>query len=96
MALLGKCYHEIAKRGVYGGAVCVKCDNLVGLDMAISFGWYCPESPDHTCHYFSKFDKAGNKYVNSINGEKIILKGRNVVYETRDSCLFCGDPDERK
>jgi hypothetical protein len=35
-------------RGLEGweGAVCADCDK--------GFGWFCPQSPDHACHYFSE------------------------------------------
>lgn len=83
--LIRTCKHEtIIKEGSYEGAVCDTCGS--------GFGWYCPESPDHTCHY------------NSVNGLVTLIDGRTVPipeehdpdYESDDSCIFCGEPDERK
>jgi len=95
MALFDKCYHEIVKCGDSGGAECIHC-HPTQSGAVRAWDWYCPDSPDHVCHYFSKTDKSGNKYVVSINGEKIILKGYNPYRESDDWCIFCGNPDERK
>jgi hypothetical protein len=90
------CTHEVAVqkpriiRGVpyYSHASCMGCSE--------DFGWYCPKSPDHVCHYFSDDDQ-----VELITGIKVPIPviedyDHDPKYETFDSCLFCGHPDERK
>jgi len=43
-------------RGEFGGAQCLICFE--------SFGWYCPDSPDHLCHYEDKpYPKTGSPEV---------------------------------
>lgn len=73
---------ESCKHEVHNG-VCVIC--------ASDFGWPCNKSPDKVCHYFS--DGAG--FVELINGTKHAVDS-DPDNETHDSCLFCGDPEERK
>lgn len=61
------------------------------------FGWRCKESPDGVCHYFTRI-------IHSMRGVYLIdgtfytdiPKVPNEEYETRDTCLFCGWPEERK
>lgn len=61
------------------------------------FGWYCTESPDHSCHYFSEVDENGNPIVELHDGTIHRLPSdHNAEYETNDQCLFCGNPEERK
>lgn len=67
-----------------GYAVCAGCFK--------DFGWYCPTSPDHVCHYHSE-----NGMVEQIAGPDVpIPAAHNPQYETSDQCIFCGHPDERK
>lgn len=56
------------------------------------FGWFCPDSPDNRCHYFT--DDAGQ--VTLVNGQKEWPAPHDRRYETEDRCLFCGNPQERK
>jgi len=44
--LLVKCHHKIIKE--YESAVCIICGK--------NFGWWCPKSPDHFCHYSESYD----------------------------------------
>jgi hypothetical protein len=101
--LRGDCWHVIEERGPVGGARCVSCGDW--MRDGNTFGWYCPDSPDHQCHYFSQEDGKGNRFVESINGEKIILLKYKVDVkgyvnggsrESYDWCIFCGEPEERK
>jgi ribonuclease HI len=76
------CQHHIVKK--YDSVICDKCDE--------GFGWYCPDSPDHTCYYYSD---EGN--VTLIDGTLVpIPETHNSSYESDDYCIFCGSPDERK
>jgi len=88
------CWHEIVEVGDYGGSRCKLCSYRVALM------WYCPDSPDHVCHYFTMSDKLSQLYyVESINGERIFLDKsykKDGRRESEDSCIFCGDPEERK
>ena len=93
------CKHVIVQVGAApkyndeGSAVCEDCGTW--------FGWWCPDSPDHTCHYHSYEIEAyllTARAVELIDGDEHIFydyKG-DPQYETDDECLFCGDPDERK
>ena len=77
-----KCNHNITK--VHDGAVCSICNQ--------HFGWWCPDSPDHSCHYYSKDGK-----VELRNGSLVdVPKNHDPYYETDDCCIFCENPDERK
>ena len=70
---------------------CEECKNYVGD------GWWCPDSPDHHCYYFSVGNFVTGRYIELRNGEKFYLhKAHNHNHETDDCCLFCGAPDERK
>lgn len=61
------------------------------------FGWYCPKSPDHGCHYFSD-----NGIVTLNDGTTMQCppdedgEPYSGDYETDDCCIFCGAPNERK
>jgi len=94
-ALRGECWHEIVERGEFGGAICKNCEDGRSWNL-FEWPWYCPKSPDHVCHYFSRFDHKGERYVGSVNGEKIIFEDYDGSYETSDQCIFCGQPEERK
>jgi len=95
-SLRGECWHEIVKRGEFGGVRCINCDHW-GDKQGKSLGWFCPNSPDHICHYKSVYDyPSGLRYVISINGEKIILKNYSGKHESLDWCIFCDEPEERK
>jgi hypothetical protein len=56
-------------------------------------GWDCPASPDKKCHYYTTKEK---KVV--LNDGRVVdpPKGHDFEYETDDSCIFCGEPEERK
>ena len=74
----------------------VSCE-ICGQD----FGWYCPESPDCTCHYFSTETDTGRNAVKLLDGAYVFLPELNTEdynpdWETEDCCLFCGESDERK
>ena len=62
------------------------------------FGWACPKSPDHTCHYFSERVTPGMEpHVKLHNGGIAYLSSDHYEEdETDDCCLFCHDPNERK
>ena len=48
-------FGHVAVEDVVGGARCDICST--------EFGWYCPESPDHICHYETEIpeeDKDGS------------------------------------
>jgi len=68
----------------YGYAECEGCD--------VNFGWYCPDSPDHVCHYHTDEGK-----VELITGEQVDPPANHdSEHESSDWCLYCGHPDERK
>jgi hypothetical protein len=66
-------------------ATCMICSD--------GFGFRCPDSPDSVCHYFT--DDEGR--VKLIDGSRIPAPAEHDrEYETTDSCIFCGAPEERK
>ncbi len=78
-----QCNHNIIS-SEYESAQCRHCNE--------DFGWYCEESPDHTCHYYSS-----NREVELTDGSFMpVPQEHNEKYETDDSCIFCGSPEERK
>ena len=106
--LKGEHWHEIKENGEYGGAICINCKPFERFEKTGGhWSWYCPESPDHQCHYEAEQEvweghgeiKRGKYFVWSINGEKIILEGyteEDRKYQSFDYCIFCGNPEERK
>ena len=87
-----KCVNHAIAYTVDGHAWCEICE--------ADFGWHCPKSPDHACHYFSERVAPGMEpYVQLNNGQIAYLSidhYENQEYETDDCCLFCHDPYERK
>lgn len=65
------------------------------------YGWYCDESPDHTCHYYSEAGEDDTyRKVKLTDGTwtQVFMDttGFGPEGETSSSCLFCGEPYERK
>lgn len=59
--------------------------------------WYCKDSKDHTCYYENDIhEDEGGDFVLLLNGEKEYLKDYNEEDHYWESCLFCGDSEERK
>jgi hypothetical protein len=90
--LIGQCNHsnavifnnQQALDGGYASAICTVCNR--------NFGWYCPDSPDHVCHYYSQDGK-----ITLVDGTEIpVPEGHDKIGESDDWCIFCGEPDERK
>lgn len=75
-----------ALKGGYASKVCADC----GTD----FGWFCENSPDKGCHYFTE-DNKGKRVVRLATNELIVVESDPSI-ETSDCCLFCHNPDERK
>jgi hypothetical protein len=81
-----ECPHNIVKARI-AGAECDICGR--------NFGWYCAESPDHACHYYT-YDRKGTQvqlYDRTLHSLK---EPSDPEYESDDCCLFCNQPDERK
>lgn len=109
-SLLKNCKHSIAysvdhsypEFGPDGNCWCNICNE--------HFGHYCPESPDHGCHYYTEDDGLHVKlFTGEIvrkpidphdptnwAGQMITVDDNCKQWETDDVCLFCGAPDERK
>lgn len=76
---------QLADKWMSEGAYCTVCKK--------DFGWRCKVSPDGVCHYHT-----------TVYSKVILIDGRVVdppadhdaKYETEDSCIFCGMPEERK
>lgn len=88
--VLGHCTHENIKKSVASSAVC---------ECGTNFGWFCPESPDKTCHYNTEKASDGF-YVTLASGFRHKMPAfyteENHNNENEDECIFCGEPDERK
>ncbi len=86
--LENQCEHPIDKSGET--AYCRVC----GRD----FGWWCPESPDNTCHYFSTACTDAGIFVEMFDMQpRVQLASTHIVdHETEDKCIFCGKPEERQ
>ena len=71
------------------GAWCTICGK--------NFGWYCPDSPDHTC-YYDIIVKDSVRGIELINGEFHPASEYGLGDEDggEEWCIFCGHPDERK
>ena len=94
--LIDECPHEIEKGNKDLESSSAKCKICGSL-----FGWYCPDSPDHTCHYYSEEEDDGRRYVRLVDGRKQYLpdsyaKKIEDCGESDDWCIFCGHPEERK
>jgi len=85
------CKHSIIKEGLDDpDAVCEVCGT--------KFGWWCPDSPDHACHYYSYHDKGKRVVLLIDETDYIIPEKTSPLPDNEDSnfCLFCGEPEERK
>jgi len=75
------------------------CEGAECKDCGKSFGWFCPESPDKECHYYTdSYDEGLGVMLR--NGEIILAKDLPSTWEENhesdDWCIFCGLPEERK
>jgi hypothetical protein len=74
-------------------AVCYNCGSY-------RFGWYCKDSPDNECHYFSEELEESKFTIELRDGSRFQLANdyskKSQEYESDDDCLFCGNPEERK
>jgi len=84
-----KCPHAIAYE-IEGSTWCEIC----GVD----FGWHCPVSPDHACHYYSERSVPGMEPIVKLNNGGIAYLSSDYEgdWETDDCCIFCHQPNERK
>ena len=83
--LYQECTHEETETyGFSESKRCKACDK--------DLGWGCKESPDGVCHYYTadkKVKLAGGILVDPP-------KDHDFECETDDSCIYCGEPEERK
>jgi hypothetical protein len=88
-----RCPHVVSRDGTQdydpeddgGVATCAICGR--------EFGWWCPDSPDNVCHYFTVGTQGK---VKLLAGEFVTSPEHDPEYETDDRCLWCGQPNERK
>lgn len=80
-----ECKHIVIQKNE--SAVCDICED--------HFGWHCPESPDHTCHYYTNRDTGK---IELLDGTVVDVPNpdHDPHYETDDFCLFCHAPEERR
>ena len=79
--------------GENGSAACEDCN--------IEFGWWCPDSPDHVCHYHTHEVEGyllTARAVELVDDTEYIIHDYqgDLKYENADDCVFCHEPDERK
>jgi hypothetical protein len=87
-ALQRACKHEFApitNKADMGYAKCIWCDE--------TFGWRCDKSPDGVCHCVADGERDGQYLVTLIDGRVVESPSHQPDGET---CLFCGEYDERK
>jgi hypothetical protein len=85
--------HANPKYDDNGSARCENCDRY--------FSWWCPDSPDHACHYITHEVEGyllTARAVELVDGTEHILHDYegDPEYENDDGCVFCHEPDERK
>lgn len=77
------CQHTIVQR--HESAVCEICGK--------HFGWWCPDSPDHVCHYDCDYCDG---HVKLIDGTNAPVPANYQSDYASEYCMFCLHPDERK
>jgi len=105
---LERCPHVIYRDGAEDYEP--ECDGSVAACAVCGtrFGWWCPDSPDHACHYYTIGSSRADDYdprddtltnhgrVKLLTGEFVTPPQHDPEYETDDQCLWCGQPNERK
>jgi len=87
--IIKKCVHKIMKpkHSFDNMAICSECDK--------EFGFYCPDSPDHICHYYHTRDN-GIDYICILSGERYVLSSDHTpMAKDYDVCMFCHLPKSR-
>jgi hypothetical protein len=82
------CTHTKIAKCDYESARCSICDKRFT-------GWWCDDSPDKVCHYFTSHDGK----VELRNGDEVDTpEGYDGDRDDQsyDWCIYCGDPEERK
>lgn len=60
-----------------------------------TFGHRCPDAPDGRCHYHTV--EGSDRLVLMNDGTTVeVQEPVAEEWQNDDSCLFCGEPDERK
>lgn len=93
MEIKADCKHTIVQTKSYGGAYCKDCNT--------NYGWWCPDSPDHLCHYHTHEVEG---YLLTARAVELVDDTEYIIhdyqgdpkYENADDCVFCHEPDERK
>jgi hypothetical protein len=83
------CWHNLlATRD--GRAKCEKCGEHLG--------WYCLDSPDCLCHYYTDAAEGREtRVVRDLSGSYWEMwRDYNWQNEDGQSCIFCGKPKTRK
>ena len=85
---------HVDKYGWWEPAQCAICDSI------LEKGWYCPDSPDLICHYFSVTEDDGSETVMLLDGNEVPCP-KSRCYDCdpcnmkpRDVCLNPGVPDQ--
>lgn len=88
--LSDECPHSM-ERTSEGSATCPICK--------LHKRWHCVDSPDKVCHWFSETQPGFGKFwIIELDNKMFDLDGYTKEQhnnETKDSCIFCGLPEER-
>jgi hypothetical protein len=85
--------------GVLDTLKSIKYEIMAKMSEYSTKGHDCELSPDGYCHYISEPDPTNKKFriIELDNGKQYRLPANHDPgQETVDSCIFCGEPDERK
>lgn len=61
-----------------------------------SYGWYCPDSPDHVCHPEYELDEENGKFTLKLHNGKTYQMTARWQQTYGNDCVFCNQPEERK
>jgi hypothetical protein len=92
-ALKKSCKHRVKPRSKKGKK---RNDNVECEICGVGLGYWCPESPDETCHY-----KAEGGMIELLDGTKVPVpvdengEDRGGMVSGDHWCYFCGHPLER-
>jgi hypothetical protein len=67
-------------------------DSDTGWESTWRGGWTCPRSPDGYCHYRSEDGRILLRDGRSVP----VPPGHNAANESKEWCIYCGQPSERK
>lgn len=91
------CPHQLTEFKLTNDSSIAKCEQCDS-----ELGWWCPDSPDRICHYYTEMGKddfEGRRVVELYNKTQVQYAhkpGQSIDSESEDACLYCGKPTKRK